>query len=155
MIIDKLLEFCDGTAAHTLGTGVTLVGDVVDLGVPADIGVNAPMYLVLQVGTAADGGATDTGVTQFILASDAQAAIAVDGTETRHLATDSFAAAQLTAGKTLVYPLPSGDSAGGKGYERYLGVLVNQTGEEEDALTINAFLVKDASVWQAYADAQN
>jgi len=155
MIMDERLEFGDELAANGLSTTLTLVGDVIDLGIARDLPGSPPLYLVIQVVTAADGGSGGTGTTQFILASDAAAAIAVDGTETRHLATDVFTAAQLTAGKTFVFPLPAGGTAGGTGYERYLGLLVLPAAEEEDDMTINAFLTLEGAVWQSYADASN
>lgn len=156
MIMDENLEFLDdGDASNEAGT--TLLGDVIDLGAETrDIGQGHPLYLVIQVVTAADGGAAVGGLLAFQLASDAQAAIAVDGSQTVHFTTDVFTAAQLPAGKTMVFPLPSGATALGEdGYERFLGLLGVQSVEGEDDLTINAFLTLDGHGWKAYADGAN
>ena len=155
MIMDERLEFGDElTCANEAGT--TLIGDVIDLGVTRDVGQGQAMYLVIQVSTAFDGGAGTAGTTAFQLVSDAVAAIATDGSQTIHARTDTFAAAtQLTAGTTLVLPLPMGDTGPGFGYERYLGVQQVQAAEGEDDGAINAFLTFDPHGWHAYADGNN
>lgn len=152
MWIDERAEFADATALTT-GAGTNLVGDVMDLSQNRDIGQGHPMYLVIQVTTAAASGTAY----QFILASDAAAAISTDGTETRHYTSDVFTDAQLTAGFTLVTALPMGDTATGEdtaGYERYLGVLAVGTGTHT-AGSINAFLTPDPYGWTSYPDATN
>jgi len=81
MIMDELLEFCDATSVAA-AAGTALVGDVIDLGAtPQDLGDGEPMYLVITVDTSIiTGGAA--GTIKFQLASDAQAAIATNGTAT-------------------------------------------------------------------------
>lgn len=156
MLIDARTRFASAVSCANEAGG-TLIGDVIDLGAAArDIGQGQPLYLVIQVTTAFDGGGTAGGITTFRLVSDAQAAIAVDGSETIHVQTDNFAAAtQLTAGTVIVMPIPMQDNAGGKVYERYLGLQQFQASEGEDDGAITAFLTTEPHGWQAYADAAN
>lgn len=149
MIIDKRNEFADATALGTSGTGRQLVGDVIDLGAADGIGYGDLPYLVVQVDTAVTSGGSAT--VSFELASDAQAAIATDGTATVHAASAAFAVASLTAGKTVwVIELPMFPAA-----ERYLGILANVGTAALTGGKVNAFLTADASAWKAYADAVN
>lgn len=149
MILDELLEFCDATALNTGGAASYLLGDVVDLGAGrsgGDIGVGEDLWLVIQVSTTATSGGAATG--QFHLCSDAQAAIAVDGSATYHLSTAAIAVATLVAGYTvLMARLPAGT------YERYLGIVQTTAVAAFTAGAINAFLTKDVAKWKAYADA--
>lgn len=147
MILDERLEFCDATALNTGAAGSYLVGDVIDLGATSrDIGNGEPLYLCIQVDTAVD--SAGDGVTlQFHLCSDAQAAIADDGTATYHFSTGVLAQATLIAGyKVAMVALPMGT------YERYLGILQTTAVEAVTAGKINAFLTKDPSGWKAYPD---
>ena len=149
MWIDERAEFADAEAL-TAAAGTNLVGDVMDLSVNRDIGQGHPMYLVINVSTAMAGGTSF----QFVLASDAQAAISTDGTETRHYLSDVYTDAQLTAGFKIVVPLPMGDTVQGEdtpGYERYLGILAVGVGTHT-AGAINAFLTPDPSGWVSTAD---
>lgn len=154
MILDELLEFCDATALNTGGAASYLLGDVVDLGdAPTLQGIGAfgttPVYLVLQVDTTATSGGSATG--QFHLASDAQAAIAVDGTATYHFSTSAIAVASLTAGTLIaLVALPLG-----RNYERYLGILQTTAVAAFTAGKINAFLTRDISSWAALRQATN
>ena len=94
---------------------------------------------------------------QFVLASDSAAAIATDGTETRHGASDVFTVAQLTQGFKFGFALPFGDTAQGEdaaGYERYLGILGIGLGTMT-AGTISAYLTRDKAGWIAYPDGNN
>lgn len=152
MWIDERAEFADAEGI-TFGAGTNLIGDVMDLGDSRDVGAGNPIYLVIQVTTAFAGGTS----MQFVLASDAQAAIATSGAETRHYASDVFTDAQLTAGLTFSVSLPMGDTARGEdtiGYERYLGVLGIGVGTHT-AGAINAFLSPDPVGWVAYPDGNN
>ena len=157
MILDELLEFCDATSvAATAGTA--LVGDVIDLGAtPQDFGHGTPMYLVITCATSIITGG-NAGTVKFILASDAQAAIATDGSATPHIDTGTFVtdgddANALHAGDVIyVGALPTG---AGRAYERYLGVLVTTATTTTTAGAINAFLTADPSYWRSYADATN
>lgn len=160
MIMDEFNEFADavsvvGTAAPT----TALVGDVIDLGtVPRDIGNGQPVYLVITTGTEIITGGT-AGSINFALASDAQAAIADDGSATIHWQSAEFVtdddavnSPQLNAGGVIAcvaLPLE------GAVYERYLGILVTRTTTATTAGTINAFLTLDPTGWRAYPEAAN
>jgi len=146
MILDNLLEFADATAIPT-STGTAIVGDVIDLGLAnRNVGQSSHLYLVIQVDTAATSGGSAT--VAFHLVSDAQAALATDGTATYHWSSPALAVASITAGRQIVaIGLPSGT------YERYLGVLATVATAALTAGKINAFITSDVSAWQAYPDA--
>ena len=152
MILDERFQFASGVAVSTGGAATTLLGDVVDLGTGnRDIGQGHPTYLALQVSTAIAGGTA----LQFILASDSQAAISTDGSESRHHLSDVYLVADLIAGFRQGYALPFGDVANSvTPYERYLGVLVVGTGTQT-AGALNAFLTTDPFGWRSYPDADN
>ena len=150
MILDERLEFCDATSLNTGAAGSYLLGDVIDLGAsPGDIGSGQPLYLVLQVDTTATSGGSATA--NFTLASDAQAAIATDGSATVHATVGAQAVATLTAGRTFVMVVPQI----GNTYERYLGILQTTAVAAFTAGKINAFLTFDPTGWRAYPDALN
>ena len=155
MILDERTEFCDAVSAAK-EAGTALLGDVIDIGTTRDIGQGQPLYLVIQVTTAFDGGAGANGITSFQLVSDAAEAISTDGTQTIHMSTDLFAAAtQLTLGTVIVMPLPMGDTGPGSGYERFVGFQAVQASEGEDDGAVNAFLTLDPHGWTSYPDASN
>jgi len=147
MILDERAEFCDATSLNTGAAASYLIGDVMDLGSTSrDIGTGEDLYVVIQVDTTATSGGSATGA--FHLASDAQAAIAVDGSATYHLSTAAIAVASLTAGTTvLAARLPSGT------YERYLGILQTTAVAAFTAGKVNAFLTKDIAKHTIYPDA--
>lgn len=157
MWMDERAEFCDATAVQTGGTTNNLIGDVMDLGaVGRDIGQGHPMYLVIQVSTAFTS-AGSTATVQFILASDALAAMAEDATDTRHYLSDAFVVTNLDLGFEIVFALPMG-SVQGEGqetYERFLGIQTIVGGEAVTAGAINAFLTPDPHGSRAYPDAIN
>ena len=150
MIIDERNAFCDATALNTGAAGTYLIGDVIDLEVARDIGQGQPLYLIISVDTAVDS-AGDGVTVAFALASDAQAAIATNGTATTHVASGAIAQASLTAGAKFVYPLP----LEGNAYERYLGVLQTTAVEAVTAGAVSAFLTADPHGWKSYPDAVN
>lgn len=149
MIHDERTEFADATALATAGTGRQLVGDVIDLGATSqDIGTGEPLYLVIQAAANFTSGGAAT--VAFELASDAQAAIATDGSATVRFATSAIPVATLVAGYLVAaVQLPAGN------YERYLGILANVGTAALTAGSINAFLTHDISRWVAYPDAVN
>lgn len=150
MILDERTEFCDATALNTGGAGTYLLGDVIDLEVARDIGRGEPVWVVIQVDTTATSGGSATG--NFIVASDAQAAIATDGSATVHLQSGAIAVASLTARTTILASrLPSE----GNVYERYLGILQTTAVAAFTAGKINAFLTWNFAKFKAYADAVN
>jgi hypothetical protein len=157
MIIDSLNEFADATSVAA-AAGTALIGNVIDLGAtPQDLGNGEPMYLIITVDTSIITGGV-AGTIAFSLASDAQAAIATDGSATTHINTGTFVtddvalAALLEGSVAYVGAVPTG---AGKAYERYLGVLATVGTTTVTAGAINAFLTKDPSAWKAYADAVN
>lgn len=145
-ILDARNEFCDAVACNTGGVASYLVGNVIDLGVAArDIGNGAPLWLVITVDTAI---LSATGSLKFHLCSDAQAAIAVDGSATYHVSTAAFLQAGMTAGTTLIcVALPQG-----RLYERYLGIVQETITAAMTAGKINAYLSTDPQGWRAYPD---
>jgi hypothetical protein len=146
MYLDERLEIGDALALSTVGTGYALLGDVIDLGLTGrNPGVGEPLCLVIQVTTAFDS-AGDALIAQFILVSDAQAAIAVDGSATEHVATPLIAQATWAAGYTVVLALPQGAA-----YERYLGLIQNATVAAASAGAVNAFITADVAQWKAFA----
>jgi len=149
MIMDENLEFCDALAVAA-AAGTALVGDVIDLDtIGRRMLSNNNLHLVIQVTTAfASAGASTT---QFVLASDAAAAIAADGTETRHWLSHDYLKAELAAGAIIVIPLPAGIPS----YERYLGIEVITGVATNTAGSINAFLTMNAADWVAMPDATN
>jgi hypothetical protein len=151
MILDDRLEFCDAVALNTGAAGTYLLGDVIDLQLAAggDIGSGEPIYLIITVDTTATSGGSATG--EFVLASDAQAAIATDGSATQHATTGPIAVANLTVGRKFVFALP----LEGNAYERYLGILQKTAVAAFTAGKINAFLTIDPTGWKAYPDAVN
>jgi len=147
MITDKLTTFANGEALNTGAAGTYLVGDVVDLEVARDIGNAVPMYLVVTIPVTATSGGSAT--LQIQLVSDAQAAIATDGSATIHLASDVFTVAALSAGTNVmraVLPLE------GASYERYLGILQITGTAAFTAGTVSAMITPTPSAWKAYAD---
>jgi hypothetical protein len=153
MIMDDFLEFCDATLLNTGGAASYLIGDVVDLGTASPgpgVGTGEPMFLVITVDTQVTSGGS--GTYQFTLASDAQAAIATDGTATVHYTTAAIPKATLAPGYVIAaVALPLGAPV----YERYLGILQTTAVAAATAGRINAFLTHDVARWRAYADATN
>lgn len=151
MWIDENLEFADATSVGTPNSTTVNVGDIIDTGgVVRDLGAGEPMYLVVQVTTLVTSGGAAT--VRFKLASDSTETIAVDGTQTEHLTSDSIAVASLVVGYTLVMALPSNSP----NYERYLAFQVEEdAGQALTAGNVNAFLTRDARAYRAYADAVN
>lgn len=142
MILDERNEFADATALSTAATGLALVGDVIDLGTD---GVNdvEGMYLVVTVDTAVTSAGAAT--VEFQLASDAQAAIAVDGSASVHAKSAAIAKTALVAGaQAFVVALPKGQ------YERYLGILQNVGTAALTAGKINAFLTNAPATWKSF-----
>lgn len=152
MITDELNEFADA-ASIAAAAGTALIGDVIDLGANhRDIGIGQPMWLVISVDT--DIVAAGAGTVKFILASDAQAAIATDGSATVHYDSGTMATAATTpagqkAGKTLVATMLPSE---GNVYERYLGILCTIATQTISAGKINAYLTPDLGKVLLYAD---
>jgi len=156
MILDERNEFADATSVAA-AAGTALIGDVIDLGTASrDIGAGQPVWLIIQTDTEIITGGS-AGTIKFQLASDAQAAIATDGSATVHLdtgtlVTDDAAANdnRLNAGGLIFSAaLPQGAV-----YERYLGILAVIATTTVTAGKINAWLSSEPYPAQrAYADA--
>lgn len=149
MILDTYLDFCRNTAvAATAGTA--LRGDVIDLdtiGRAIGSSQNISFYISPSVTFTSGGAAT----VQFLIASDAQEAIATNGTATVHYASRVFPFAELIAGVMIHGRLPGGIPAA----ERYLGVIVVTAGATTTAGSINAGLTLDVQDSVSYPDAVN
>ena len=154
MWVDERTRFANAVSVDTSGSATKLIGDVIDTGDARDLGAgHGGPYLVIQVTEAFAGGTS----CQFVLASDAQAALAADGAETRHYASDVFTVAQLTVGFQLQVKLPQGDTSQGEdaiSYERYLGIETIQVGTMT-AGAITAFLTPDPVGHVTYPDGNN
>lgn len=147
MILSEVDEFADALALSTAGTALILVGDVMDLGPgPNPLFDIDNLYLVINIDTAVtSGGAASV---TFTLASDAQAAIAVDGSATVHYTGPAVAKATLIAGYVYgIVQLPKMPL-----YERYLGILQLTSTTVLTAGKFNAFLTRDPSNWKAMTD---
>ena len=153
MILDERTKFATAVSVAA-AAGTNLIGDVIDTGDARDLGAgHGGPYLVIQVTTAFTGGTA----CQFILASDAQAALAADGNETRHYTSDLFLDAELTVGFQIQAKLPQGDTKQGEdaiGYERYLGIETITVGTHT-AGAITAFLTLDPIGHVTYPDGNN
>lgn len=158
MLMDERNEFADAVSVAA-AAGTALIGDVIDLkphttnpNTTVDI-EGSDLYLVIQTDTEIITGGS-AGTLQFQLASDAQAAIAVDGSASVHITTPSFVtddaganSAELNAGGVIYCgKLPSGS------YERYLGILAITGTTTTTAGKINAFLTADPARYRAYGD---
>lgn len=143
MILDERSEFADATALSTAATGLALVGDVIDLGTDGINEVDGiEFYVTVDTAVTSAGAAT----VEFQLASDAQAAIAVDGSASVHYKSAAVPKATLVAGYGVVnVKLPKGQ------YERYLGILQNVGTAALTAGKINAGLTPLDPSWKAFA----
>ena len=144
MILDERTEFCDALALNTGAAGTYLLGDQVDLGKANNVGTGDYDEFVITVDTTATSGGAATA--EFQLVSDAQAAIAVDGSATVHWTSGPIPVAQLVAGATLArVKLPKGFKS-----ERYLGVLQKTGTAAFTAGKINAFITPASAGWDAF-----
>jgi len=155
-ILDERLEFADGVSVAA-AAGTALIGDVINLDVARDIGVGKPLYLVLRCATSIITGGL-AGTIKFQLVSDAQAAVAVDGSATVHYDTGTFVtdgddANELDAGALIaVIALPREGNA----YEQYLGILATVATTTVTDGAIDAFITENPpGGWKAYPDASN
>ena len=158
MIFDSRNEFADAVSVAA-AAGTALIGNVIDTGsAHRDMGQGKTLYLVLTTDTEIITAGV-AGTLKFQLVSDAQAAIAVDGTATVHVDTGTFATGAANAndpkfnagGIIACIALP----AEGKVYERFIGVLAITATTTTTAGKINAFLTYDPVGWQTYAEGIN
>lgn len=146
MILDKLNEFADATALNTGAANSYLIGNQIDLGLAArDVGNGEPLYLVIQVDTEIDAGAS--GTVQFHLVSDDSAAID-PATGTKHLSTPVFTVGSGIAAGTVLYA--GAIPMEGNVYEQYLGITQTTGVAAVTAGAVSAFLVRDVAKWKSY-----
>lgn len=150
MILDKLNTFAAALAINTGGAGTYFLGDVIDLQAQQirDIGNGRQVYWVTTIDTSL---ASATGTFNLQLVSDAQAAIAVDGSATVHDQIGAKLAAAVVAGTKFVRVVPLELPT----YERYLGILQITAVAAFTAGKINSFLTLDPIGWKPYPDASN
>lgn len=145
MILDERNEFSD---AQTVTT--TAISDVIDLDATPTlraIGAGEPLYLVINVDTAANavGAATVT----FSLESDSTADLATSATV--HFTSAAIGKATLVAGyQAVAIALPALANV-----ERYLGVRYTIATGPLTAGKFNAFLTPVVPVQTIYPDATN
>jgi hypothetical protein len=155
LIVDTFNEFGDNKALNTGAAGSYLVGNVIDTlpnaagaggNITSGLGVGRDLWLVIQVTTTATSGGSATA--QWSLCSDAQAAIAVDGSQTTHFSTAAIAVATLVAGyRVCCIRLPAGT------YERYVGIVQTTAVAAFTAGKVDMFLTDTPNLWTAYNDA--
>lgn len=119
MLIDAYNKFAQNLNVFG-AAGTILVGDVMDLKVARDIGEGQPLFLNVHIVVGVTGGTS----WEFKGVSDAQEAIAVDGSATQHVSSGAIPVAQLVPGFILSMPLPNE----GPLYERFLGVTLTRVG---------------------------
>jgi hypothetical protein len=160
MILDERNEFADAVSVAA-AAGTALIGDVIDLGsIARDIGAPEHLFFTITVDTEIITGGS-AGTIEFLLVSDAQAAIATDGSATVHWRSGTFVTDDAAANATLMnagsilaqiaLPLQ------GAVYERYLGVLCIIATTTVTAGAISAFLTPDKHTNSAkhYAEGVN
>ena len=155
-IMDERTLLADAASVAAVASTI-LIGSQIDATIARDLGNGQPVYLCIVVSTSIiTAGAA--GTIQFILASDASAAIATDGSATEHwrseaFVTDDAALNDLDAGETLVcIALPTN---GAQPYERYLGLLAVIATTEVTAGAVTAWLSLDPIGWKAYPEGDN
>lgn len=155
MLLDAYAEFADAVSVAA-AAGTALIGNVMDLQLPhRDIGNGEATWLVITIDTSII--AASAGTVQFLLVSDAQAAIAVDGSATVHYASRAFPTnvigstdPKIKAGQVAVcvaLPLE------GAVYEEFLGILCVTATATTTFGKINAFLTLDPYGWIDYPKA--
>ena len=155
IIMDEYTEFADAVDVSA-AAGTALIGDVINMSEVRDIGNSGPIYLVINVPTAIITGGV-AGTVKFQLVSDAQAAIAVDGSATVHFdsgnfVTDDIALADLVDGSnavTVALPME------GKAYEQYVGILCITATTTTTEGAIDAFLTLTPPKHKSLPDASN
>ena len=135
-ILDTLNQFCNGTTFNGGVVGLYLIGDVIDqLETSPKPGNSDSLYFVAELATDMTGAGRSVAIE---LASDSQAAIAVDGSQTTHFISATVALANAKAGTRIcAIELPRGS------YERYLGVIQHTIGAAITGGTINCYLTND------------
>ena len=142
MLLDDRAEFADNLPVNT-AIGTAQLGDVIDLGT----GVRdlPDVFVMVRVGSAFTSGGAAT--VSFSLVSDAQSALATNGSATHHFSTGAMPVAALTAGRIIAcIRLPRGQC------ERYLGLLQTTAGAPLSGGRVDAVLTDGPALWSACAD---
>lgn len=148
MWVDRNTQIANNVAIGG-STGRRLIGDQIDLGAAArDVGAGEEIYAVVSFSaTCTSAGAATI---RAELVSDAQVAIAVDGSATLHAASPAVALAAGAAGRQLlVVALPREVPSP---YERFLGLIIDVGTAALTAGSVNCFLTTNPPVRRAYAD---
>jgi hypothetical protein len=150
MILDKFNEFSDAQAVTATAISTNVVdlyplGNSIGTNTTRDIGTGEDIYLVVTTEQAATDSGSDATLT-VTLESDSTENLATSPTV--HFSTGALAFAAFSPAGTVVanVKLPAGS------YERYLGVRYTVASGPLTAGTFNAFLVKDAQAYRAYAN---
>lgn len=150
MILDTLLQFSPTPQAITATVGSV---DQIDLGplggnptanVLRDIGVGEDLLLVIRTVAAFNNLTSLT----FALQTDDNAAFS---TPVQLWASSAVPLAQLTANRTIAVVSLKGAQAP---YERFIRMNYTVAGTAPTTGSVEAFIVKDAQQYRAYADAQ-
>jgi hypothetical protein len=150
MITDKNTSFGFPVSLNTGVAATYLLGDVIPLENASDRGESSELYLVIIVTEAATSGGSATA--KFSLVTDAQAAIATDGSATVHLETAAIPVADMVLGySVLTTKLP----LEGPAYETYMGLLQTTGTAAFTAGAVKAFLTPNPANWKAYAEGNN
>lgn len=123
MIIDSRCELSIGAQLPAIAGKVALAATI-DLG-RGDKPIGAARGLTLVVAAVSNITAATAGTLRFVVVSDAQSALAIDGSATEHFSSGRIAIGTqpIPAGrKLLCVPLPMGFN-----YEQYLGLLQDAT----------------------------
>ncbi len=136
MIIDKELEFSDSQAV----TSTALSTNVIDTGSANDLGVGAPLWVVVQLDVALDAGNSDE---TYVVTLETDDNAGLSSAEV--LATRTMTRGEV-AGSSYVFGVPTTN-------QRYLGVRYTHGGTSPSG-TYSAWLTnQEPSKWTAYADA--
>ena len=148
MIMDKLSEFCDNVTLDT-PIAVSLIGDVINTLAARNHGAGRSLFWNIRIPVAVTSAGAST--TKFSLVSDAQAAIAIDGSATVHAETGDLAKGTLDADFAFAIPLPL---EGSTPYEQYLGILQENKVAALTAGAVDSFLTMDTPAWKPLAEGQ-
>lgn len=144
MILDERTEFFDALLIPQ-AAGTTVLGDVIDLSVPRDLGQGIPVFWTVTEDITAAGGTS----IQLNLITSATSNMA---SPTVIASTPVILLAGLTAGKILYQaPLP----AEGNLYQRYLGVQGVVAGTFTGTGAISSFLTLDSRSTKHYPQGVN
>ena len=152
---DATTTFADKKSV-ALAAGTHLVGDVMDMKVARNLATVKPVYLqIFAAENIVTGGVA--GKISFSLASDAQAAIATDGTASIHFKTPDYGTGNATATKlkkgAVIAQIALPFETENQSYQRYLGILATVQTQAVTGGAITAFLSLDADFNKPFANA--